>query len=522
MKQSLLTIALIGLSSISISSIGLFVTPLFISSTAAQGNDFVPALTSEAFTSEAIESESIHSESTQSESTSDETSVDAFILNMMAEKQIPGLSLAIVHDQKLIKVKGYGLLDREQNVKVRPNSIFPIASMSKPLTATAIMLLVEEGKIDLDAPIGTYLLQVPPAWESITVRRLLNHTAGVTENIYQGNTSALREPSGYVEAASQLPLDFQPGEAWMYSNTGYNLAAAIVEQVSGQSFESFMQARIFEPLEMNSTDTLRASYRFSNRAMGYELKRAGVEPIDINFKRVPQSMALFKGSGSVTSNVLDLARWAIALQKGQLLSAESKAEMEQFSTATVLSRGYGLGWFVGNIGNHKTVAHGGNLWGYSTAIAQFPNDELTVIVLTNLDEQDGEQIAIKIASQYIPDLLTAWNKETPAISDPNPNLSSQLLAYLQGDDAAIERTPAHQIALTSTMRGQYIENRWQDYRSDYSVEALELISQDPHPSGTRLRYRTITPDNVHLLTVVSTPDGLISSIIIDPDSADTQ
>lgn len=300
MKQSLLTIALIGLSSISISSIGLFVTPLFISSTAAQGNDFVPALTSEAFTSEAIESESIHSESTQSESTSDETSVDAFILNMMAEKQIPGLSLAIVHDQKLIKVKGYGLLDREQNVKVRPNSIFPIASMSKPLTATAIMLLVEEGKIDLDAPIGTYLLQVPPAWESITVRRLLNHTAGVTENIYQGNTSALREPSGYVEAASQLPLDFQPGEAWMYSNTGYNLAAAIVEQVSGQSFESFMQARIFEPLEMNSTDTLRASYRFSNRAMGYELKRAGVEPIDINFKRVPQSMALFKGSGSVT------------------------------------------------------------------------------------------------------------------------------------------------------------------------------------------------------------------------------
>ena len=460
------------------------------------------------------QSDNLVSFETVDKAVEDET-VDAFIEGMMAERQIPGLSLAIVHDQKLLKVSSYGLLDREQTIKVRPSSIFPIASVSKPLTATAIMLLVEDGKVDLDVPISTYLAGSPPEWERITIRRLLNHTAGLSEDIYQGNLKVLRDPTGYVEAASQLPLDFSPGESWMYSNTGYNVAAAIVEQVSGQSLEAFMQTRIFDPLAMSATDVIRESYTFSNRAMGYETTRRVVSPIDINFEMVPQSMVLFKGSGSITSNVVDLARWAIALQKGELLSADSQAEMEQFSTATLLPRGYGIGWFVGGYNGHKIVAHGGNLWGYSSAIVQLPDDNLTVIILTNLDEQNGEQIALEIAGQYLPNLIP--NKDAPAISDPTPAFTSQLLSYLQGDDTAITRTSATQTALESTMRGQYITERWKTYRKKHSVVSLELIAQEPHPAGTNLRYRAITKNDTHLLTVISTPEGLVSSILIDSD-----
>ncbi|MEL6469327.1 MAG: serine hydrolase domain-containing protein [Cyanobacteria bacterium J06623_4] len=440
--------------------------------------------------------------------------IDTFIQQMMADRHIPGLTLAVVQDQKLTKVQGYGVLDREQNIRARPSSIFPIASMSKPLTATAVMLLVQDGKIDLDAPIGTYLTKAPEHWEQVTVRRLLDHTAGLSERVYGGDF--LISPADFVEKAAAAPLNFEPGAAWMYSNTGYSLASSIVEAVSNQSFTDFMAERIFEPLGMSQTDVVRDSYMFSNRAMGYFVSEEGAaQPVSdfFRYSLLPRLMPGLQGAGSITSNVVDLARWEIALQKGQLLAPDVQLAMQQHNT---LNSGriadYGLGWIVKDINGHTAISHGGNLWGYSTSISRFVDDDITIIVLTNKDGENGDWLAQKIAEQYMPNLVL--DLDGPAIADPNPALTEKILAFMTGDETAIELTPERQIALTSTVRGQSIQARWADLVRTDPLQSLDLLSQADHPNGQQYRYRATSAGGEHLLTAVVTPEGLIAGLDI--------
>ncbi|MEL6603210.1 MAG: serine hydrolase domain-containing protein [Cyanobacteria bacterium J06614_10] len=443
--------------------------------------------------------------------------IDTFIQQMMADRHIPGLTLAVIQDQKLIKAQGYGVLDHERNVHARPSSIFPIASMSKPLTATAMMLLVQDGKIDLDAPIGTYLTEAPEHWEQVTVRRLLNHTAGLSERAYEDDH--LISPADFVAKAAVAPLDFEPGAAWMYSNTGYSLASSVVEAVSDQPFADFMAERIFEPLGMSQTDVVRDSYMFSNRAMGYFVGEGGTwQPVSdfFRYSLLPRLMPGLQGAGSITSNVVDLARWEIALQKGQLLAPDMQLAMQQPGT---MNSGritdYGLGWIVQDINGHTAVSHGGNLWGYSTSISRFVDDDITIIVLTNKDSESGDWLAQKIAEQYVPELVVDLGGS--AIADPNPALTKQILAFMTGDETAIEFTPERQVALTSTVRGQSIRAAWADRVRTNPLQSLELLSQTDHPNGQQYRYRATSNSGEHLLTAVVTPEGLIASLGISLD-----
>lgn len=458
--------------------------------------------------------------STMESSTEDsetDRSVDAVVEQIMDSRQIPGLSLAVVQDGKLLKTQGYGLLDRELNIHTRPSSVFPIASMSKPFTAQGIMLLVQESKVDLDAPISTYLPDTPEHWADITVRHLLNHTAGLSEQVYEADIMALASARSFLPQASKAPLDFQPGESWMYSNTGYALAAIIIENVSGLSFDAFMEARLFDPLGMGHTDTLRESYVFSNRASGYVAAQRGhtVEPIDVPYSLLPRLMPSLRGAGSITSTVLDIARWEIALQKGQLLDAQTQLEMQQ---PVVMNSGrifrYGLGWFLDRINGHRVVSHGGNIFGYSTSISRFPDDGLTVIMLTNKNNEPGDELARKIAEQYVPELVI--DREAAAITDPNPVLTGQLLDYLNGDEDAIAQTSELQILL-STPRGQGISRGFAQAIRRGSVDDLELLAQEAHPNGMRYRYRAVMPQGNRLVSAVVTHDGLLAAIGAAPE-----
>lgn len=446
------------------------------------------------------------------ESAINEDAVDTVVHQLMASRHIPGVSLAVVHEGKLIKTKGYGFLNRELSVKARPSSLFPIASMSKPLTATGLMLLVEAGKVDLDAPISTYIAKTPEHWADITVRHLLTHTAGLSESVYSGKLSRLAQADKFVRQAAKAPLDFQPGESWMYSNTGYYLAAIIIENVSGQPFETFMKARVFDPLAMEQTDALRASYVSSNQAMGYALGSDGrsVAPIDVRLSLLPKLMPSLRGAGSVTSTVLDIARWEMASQKGALLSLQRQEEMQQ---PVVMNSGltfrYGLGWILEEINGRRMVSHGGNLWGYSTSIARFPDDQLTVIMLTNKDDEQGDYLARKVAEQYVLELKI--DADAPAIADENPALTAQLLSYVNGHDSAIEFVPEWRIILT-TPRGQSIQPEFAAEIKPGTVEALALVSQSAHANGTRYRYRAQMQENSRLIHAVVTADGQVASI----------
>ena len=461
----------------------------------------------------AIPSAGLHSVQARTEtpspiSQSQANEIDEFVEQLIASRQIPGLSLAIIQDGKLIKAKGYGLLNRELQVHTRTNSIFPIASVSKPFTATAIMLLVQEGKVSLDAPISHYLADTPAHWNNITVRHLLTHTAGLSEAVYNRNMRSLTKLAQFQKQASKLPLDFEPGEAWSYSNTGYNLAALIIENVSGQPFANFMSNRIFQPLDLNSTDAIRENYRFSNFATGYYISKNQLKPHPENRLMKPNLVPIVYGSGSMTSTVLDLAKWEIALQKGELLDPALQAEMQQ---PVVMNSdrqfGYGLGWQISTSNGHRIVSHGGNIGGYSTSISRFPNDNLTVILLTNKEDESGDTLAKKIAQQHIPSLQL--DKTAPMIADSNPLLSENLLRYVNGDDAAIEQTSEWEIML-STPRGQWAESSFR--QAGRGIETLELIKQEAHPNGTRYYYRAKMAAGDRILSAVITPENTLAAV----------
>ena len=437
--------------------------------------------------------------------------IDHAVEEMMASRNIPGLSLAVVQDGKLVKAQGYGFLHLDQQVRTSPSSVFPIASVSKPFTAMGIMLLVQDGLIELDAPISSYLANTPEQWKNITVRQILAHTAGLSEGVYESNLRTLTTPSKFLSKAGELPLDFEPGDAWMYSNTGYNLAAMMISEVSDQPFAEFMETRIFAPLGMNHTDVIREDYNFSNRATGYWTPEDQLEPYPLDVLN-PDLVPIVYGSGSMTSTVLDLARWDMALQNEQLLAAETQDEMYQPVTMNSGRRfNYGIGWFLDRINGHQTIAHGGNIPGFTSSFSRFVDGELTVIVLTNKDNA-GDDIALRIAEQYIPELV--FDKEAIALADPNPALTEQLLRYVNGDEQAIAQTSEWQILL-STPRGRAAWEAFRHSTHDTDFETLELLQAIDDLNGTRYRYRGIASTTQPIMEFVVTPDGSLMTFRVD-------
>jgi len=201
----------------------------------------------------------------------DETTnkVDDFVQAEMQKQRIPGVSLAVVKNGQIILAKGYGYANVEHNVPVKPETIFQSGSIGKQFTATAVMMLVAEGRINLDEKISKYLGDVPDSWQNITVRHLLTHTSGLTD--YPGDFDFRRD---YTEAellkrAQAITPGFKPGEKWQYSNLGYVTLGILIHKVTGQFYGDFLQERIFKPLGMTTTRIISEADIVLNRAAGY-------------------------------------------------------------------------------------------------------------------------------------------------------------------------------------------------------------------------------------------------------------
>jgi len=198
----------------------------------------------------------------------------------------------------------------------------------------------------------------------------------------------------FIEAIGKQPLEFQPGEAWKYCNTGFNLLGFIIENTSGKKYWNFMSDRIFRPLAMPATTDRRPGNIITNRADGYEQTNHLLINRDYDLTDV-------FSAGAIVSTVGDLAKWNAALDCESILTAASK---EQMWTPAKLNNGkptkYGFGWFIDSVEGHKNIGHGGSTSGFSASIQRFPDDKLAVIILTNTDEQIATTLAKKIASFY--------------------------------------------------------------------------------------------------------------------------
>ena len=198
--------------------------------------------------------------------------VDDYVREQMRLRHVPGLALAVVRDGRVIKEIGYGLASAELEVPVSSSTVFEIGSISKQITAAAVMMLVEEGKVSVDDPISKYIAESPGSWRGVSVRHLLTHTSGLKN--YNGLPGfELREHlkrAEFVRRIGVYPQSFAPGEAYSYGNINYSLLGHITEQVSGQSYWRFISERIFKPLGMTATRDRNPHDVIKNRAQGYE------------------------------------------------------------------------------------------------------------------------------------------------------------------------------------------------------------------------------------------------------------
>ena len=310
--------------------------------------------------------------------------LDDYVREQMQARHIPGLSLVVVRDGKIVKAQSYGLANVELNAPATNESVFEIGSITKQLTATAVMLLVEEGKIKLDERIDAYLSDAhpPDAWNAVTVRHLLTHTSGI--KTYTGlpgfEFSRHLKKEEFVKALSTFPLDFQPDEKWAYSNSGYNLLGFILEKASGEPYWEFMAERIYKPLGMTATRDRNPVPTVKGRVAGYEWKNNAWINRDADLTDI-------FSAGATISTALDLAKWDAALNTERLLK---KSSLEQIWTPIRLNDGktypYGFGWDVESLNGHKLISHGGQTAGFSASIARYVDDKLTIIVLCNLGD----------------------------------------------------------------------------------------------------------------------------------------
>ncbi|MFL5545137.1 MAG: serine hydrolase domain-containing protein [Gemmatimonadaceae bacterium] len=344
--------------------------------------------------------------------------LDAYIEGEMSKQHIPGLSLAVVQDGKVVKSKAYGLANMELNVRATPGTVYQIQSITKSFVACGIMLLVEDGKIGLDDKITKYLSELPQAWSDVTVRQMLTHTSGIPSFVQdQGGGAAIVAFAQKTDSSEQIirwaaarPLKFAPGEGRKYSSTGYHLLGMIIEKVSGKPWGQFLRDRIFTPLGMTSTRVYSQFDIIPNRAAGYN-----------HFGDVPVNGLIFtpaimeSAAGGLVSTVEDMAKWEIALEQGKILKASTLAQMAmpiKLKNDSIVQESdgtrYGLGWDLPTWQGHRVMAHGGDhVTGFTAIFARFIDDKVAVIVLTNLMPFDIRAVTIGVAGFYVPGLAPA-------------------------------------------------------------------------------------------------------------------
>ncbi len=290
-------------------------------------------------------------------------------------------AILIALDGKTIVSKGYGMANVELDVPNTPKTVFRLASITKQFTATAIMMLQERGKLNINDNACKYLADCPTAWQTITIRHLLTMTHGIpgVSALELGALRGLPVPwDQWLEATGKKPLDFTPGENFKYSNSGYTLLGFIIERVSGKLYGDFLQENIFTPLEMKQTgyeDPLRI---IKNRATGY--RQLPGDPIT----NVPYAEIIrLYSAGGIYSTTEDLLLWDKALYTEKLLSKKSIDEMFTPFKEMYPGKSYAYGWWTSQKFGRQEIAHGGNLAGFITYLARFPSDRVTVIVLSN-------------------------------------------------------------------------------------------------------------------------------------------
>jgi serine beta-lactamase-like protein LACTB, mitochondrial len=327
--------------------------------------------------------------------------IEKAISSQMSRLGIPGLSVAVVVDHKLKWSNGFGLADVENFVPAKAMTAYRLGSISKPITATAVMQLVERGKLDLDVPIQKYCAAFPAKQWPVTARLLLGHLSGVRHYKSDAEYDSTRHFDSVAEGLEVFkddPLLFEPGTQFRYTTHGYSVLGCAVEGASGMKFEDYVRENVFKPAGMERIRVDNVADIIPNRAQGYQKTKSG----ELRNSALADSSYKIPGGGFI-STVEDLAKFAIALQMGALLKKETLDQMwTSQKTRDGKGTGYGMGWGVSERNGMKEVSHGGAQQRVSTFLYTIPDKGFAVVLMANLEDIGGARATL---SREIADIL---------------------------------------------------------------------------------------------------------------------
>lgn len=324
----------------------------------------------------------------------------------------PGAAALVARGAQIEYLDASGMANLELGVPLAPDMIFEIGSITKQFTAAAIMMLAGEGRLSVGDPITRYLPDYPDYGDGITIENLLTHTSGIFSytNIDGYMSAGVRmdvSVGELIDLFKDLPVEFAPGERWKYSNSGYILLGAIIESVSGMSYETFMRTRIFEPLALDHTSYGSRLRVIPNRAAGYGFLEG--EWVNAPFLSMTQPYS----AGALMSTVEDLYQWSRALFGGRVISDES---LKRMTTPYVLNDGdtttYGYGLSLREVRGRRAIGHGGGIFGYLTDEMYVPEADLFVAVFANSagSEVSPTFVATKLAAAALGDPYPEWKE----------------------------------------------------------------------------------------------------------------
>jgi CubicO group peptidase (beta-lactamase class C family) len=432
--------------------------------------------------------------------------IDAAAKQTLALTGVPAASVAVVRGGKIVLAQAYGMARVWPPLPARPDMVFAIGSISKQFTVAGIMLLVQDGKLSLDDRVAKYLPQLTQA-NDITVRHLLSHTAGY-QDFWPEDYSpvAFQKPTtplAIAEKWGEKKLDFPPGTAWQYSNTGFAIAALIAEKAAGEPFYDLLKKRIFAPLGMKSVVDYNALGIPPGGPTGYE-RYAFSPPRPAPLDRPGWSF----GSGELAMTAHDLALWDISLINRSVLAPASYATME---TETKLTNGkgtgYGLGIDVGTRGGHRFFEHSGEESGFVSENIVFPDDNDAVVVLTN---QDASRAA-RVIAQQIARIAFGINPGDP--TDKHAALVLSMLNDLSHGHVDKER-------LNENAQSYFSPAVLEDYRASLAPLGLPLgLRERSHEDRGGMVFRVWNvsyPARDVTITTYELPDGRLGQFLIVP------
>jgi len=428
-----------------------------------------------------------------------EQEISAFLTELYPDDE-PGISVILAKGDEILYKNGHGMANLEHNISISPEMVFRLGSLTKQMTTASIMMLAEEGLLQVDDPITQYFSNYPTHGYTITLRHLMTHTSGIIDFLAIEEFPEIEKEDitamDVIDFFKNQPMNFAPGEAYSYTNSGYVMLGAIIEQLTGQSYEDFVQERIFTPLGMDNTYHGSFKKIIPNRVTGYAMGPNGYENSSY------LSMTIPGAAGAIISTVDDLHTWNTALFAGDVVSMES---LEEMMTPFILNNGelsnYGFGLAIQSLRGQPMISHTGGINGFITYAAYLPESDMYVAVLGNTGYQSRVYEANTILAM--------------AIGDPYPALQSQAV----DSDVLNRYTGKYQ-----TERGIHFDVSVVDEGLSVSINggpALDLVAVSDNvfyldKSFTHLSFvESADTDNVDLVlyTNAEESDGQVARLI---------